>query len=399
MRVLFSCGLVACSAFLVGALPAQRTWQVADHQEFTAALVAAAPGDVIQLAPSGVFQSFTLTKGLTLRGPAAIGGNHLDSGRRSVTVPDGQVAQFVDIAFRTDPTYPPFTPDQGTVEVSGSARFDHCTIAGSMLTAALRLQGANVLVQHCTITGYASSAGIVAVDSTVSIHDSSVAGSSGFRSFYYSSGAAPGISCSGSGSLHVSMSTVLGGNGNYHPSYGNWPPATGLVTNVPAWISDCTVQGGSTSGPNPGGDALSATAATHARCSFVGGAGTPPGQAIVGDAELDPTLLGASSSGPLLMGQEIVLRLLADRPLVPVAILVTVGVRSPGRYAAVTQPLWLGESTFFLAAGATSGSAEFQLLLQIPLDPTLANVSCDFLGLRAGGAGVQLAPLTGGVLR
>ena len=384
-----------CLLVLAQASRSQQVWPVTNDQEFQAALQAAAPGDVVQLVPAAVFLDFVLTKGLTVRGPGTIGGVPAGSGVRTVTVPAGQLAQFVDVTFALNP-YP--AAGQASLRVTGGAvRFERCTILGAAVGPALAVTSAQVLVQDCQIQAGNGVVGLRAVDAHLCLRDTLVSGSIAMTGV----DGARGLECSGSGSLHVSAAQIRGGNGlATHGGVQLQAPAIGLQSSVPTWLADATLEGGSITGPNPGAAALSVTgaAAWHAHCAFVGGAGTPPGASIVGLAYAEPTLLGATSSAPLQRGQSTTLRLLADQSGVPVGLLVMTGLRAPILHPLPWQPLWLGE-VLLVVPGATGGDGAFPLILSVPDDPLLSNQSVHLLGFRLGGGGVQLAPLLGGLVR
>lgn len=389
---------------LAGSLAAQTTWFVANHTEFLAALQNANPGDTVQLAAGGVFQDFALTKGLTLRGPATIGGNYPETGTRTVSVPPGQIARFVDLRFLPNPIPLQGYPPQGELVVTGLARFDGCELVGSRLGGGLVLRDADVVVQRCSISGHSIAHGIEALDSHLSLVDSAVTGSDAYRSPFGGYDARPAIGCRGDGSLLMSACTVRGGNGTWNVNRGGFPPHHGVVANVPAWITDTTIRGGSANagadpGPFPGGDALVGSDARFSRCTLIGGPGQPDGRATSGNAIADPLLLGASSSA-LARGAVFTLTLRADAAGVPVAVLASLALQSPAiGLPWVAQPQWLGGAPLLIAFAATGATHELALALGVPADPILAGVAVDFVGLRAGATRLEASAIAGGVIR
>jgi hypothetical protein len=380
-------------------LAAQQTWPASTQEEFLAALAAAAPGDIVQLAPSGEFNDFTLTKGLTIRGPATIGNVYgMGNGRRFARVPAGQVAQFVDLTFAPDP--PPVIgySAQGSLEVSGVVRFDRCELRGSAFAAALIAVDADVVVTHCSIRGQDGAAGISALRSHLSLTDTSVEGAGALRGPLGSGPAKPGIACSDGGSLHASHVEVRGGRGGDWQVYGFALPASAIESDVDTWLTDSTAVGGSITGPYPGADAVVGSAIAYARCTFIGGEGTPPGEPFAGRVRLDPTLLGATSSSALRLGAPVTMTFVTGGMLDIVVVACT--RLGPARaLPVVTQPLWLGAPPVLFGCRWNAPFGSVSCTFVVPADPALANRSLDLIALRWGGVGLEASPLLGGVMR
>ncbi len=106
-----------------------------------AAISAASPGDIVRVDP-GTHGPFTLDKGLTIIGSAAGGTTILSFGSTfapTVTVPAGQVAHLVDLAFMT------------MTIGGGQVTLDRCAFTGSQ--PRLVIANAVVHMQHCGFQG------------------------------------------------------------------------------------------------------------------------------------------------------------------------------------------------------------------------------------------------------
>ncbi len=248
------------------------------------ALAIAASGDVI-VVQSGTYAQFDVTVGVTIRalvpgavtiaynaafappGCATTPGCPATQGPTRFLVPNGQTAHVVGLRF--DGSYTGQVPFvSGRVEVTGGlVTFDQCEFL-STAPVALRIDQAQVHMQHCTATGLSfvnpGTQGVYATQSYVTVVGGSFTGGSialgsglaadGLRldnTFFYGSGftalgglsasAQPGLGIrANGGETWVSNASITGGNN----TCGLQVP-TGLhFARITSAVPACAMQGG-----------------------------------------------------------------------------------------------------------------------------------------------------------
>ncbi len=369
---------IAAVLMLAGSAMAQATWIVGTGGAFldlqqaidSPSVVA---GDVLQLVPGPLpHEAFSLTKGVTIRGPAVIQGDPLYHGayRSIISVPAGAQARLVDLDFRApaaDPLYGPAGVDCS----GGLVTFDHCQIHGGV-----NVSSGSVSFLHCAVFGNGRRAALRLTLTPVAAVGSSftavgVSGYSAIEAVY-------------GGSLHGSGLQVTG------PANGSQPTAivaSGLLAPLNLWLADSTI-GGSTYAIR----CLGGATAQLARCTVNGG--------VTGSATWGAPLLGAqfAPSVPQIgMPWNLTVRGPAN---VPVAVVVTFGLAGPATIATHLEPVWWqGLQSFPLAAGSTGALGAFVSNQTIPALPVLRNLGVFVHTVGAAGGQHQVAPPTGGVVR
>ncbi len=185
--------------------------------DIQSALDAAADGDTVLVDPSGTYAAFTipdLDVSVVGDGPVRVDGTiHLAAlgAGRDVLLSDLHTSVFGDLMLEAS----------GAL---GSVRVDTCTLRGatsvaipqfSSVPGAVVSQSTDVAFTACDIRGGVNGAGIVVLDSEVSVVDSTVRGGSandGGAFFLLKGG--PGMFVDDDATCFVGASTITGGNGN-----------------------------------------------------------------------------------------------------------------------------------------------------------------------------------------
>lgn len=283
-------GLVA-----VASAPAQTVWNISAGADLTQAFAAAAPGDVLQLAP-GRYSRFAMTKGLTVLGPAVIEAVQAQGASipSTVTVPAGQSAHLLGLDFAAIPAA------GHSLSVSGSVSMEDCMLGpGDPGAPTLEAFGALVM-QRCTVRG----GGMWVVGGTVSLSQCTLHGQ---PATVFSTWAIPALAA-----LHVAAGEVVGSHvtatGGQGAPGSFWPPmplqpaapAIAAFGNARVMVSDSSLAGG-LGGGGIGAPAIansSTVAVRHARSTLTGTNGQPS----VGNVMVDARLVGMRCDRGLRLG-------------------------------------------------------------------------------------------------
>ncbi len=161
-RLLLTCSLAAA----VGTTAAQTVHHVGvgGFATIDAAIAAASPGDTILVDP-GQHVSFTLNKGLTIRGSPSAQISTLGSFQPIVQIPAGQQAHLTDLQMMS-------------LVGSGNVTLDRCSFSTNF--PRLAFTQATVHMQRCTVSG--TSLQYAATQAPISLQDSQLfASDSSFR--------------------------------------------------------------------------------------------------------------------------------------------------------------------------------------------------------------------------
>jgi hypothetical protein len=286
----------------------------ADLQSF---INTASPGDVLQLAPSGTYDNFTLDRGLTILGPASIRATQ-PTNSTAIAPPAGQYARLVDLTFLGGTSAGP----NARIETNGSATFERCVIGGNRFQpAAVRIPtGGQIVFDTCQIdAALATPALLVEAGADVQVVSSTIRGGGGL--FTKIVNLAPQTAIQSTGSVVVSHSDVVGGNAIsiFGPA---GIPAPAIVSSGvgQVWITDSNVVGGS---GIAGAPALSGATFRHTRSTIQGGLNQismTPAAPVQGTAIADPALLGASETPTAILGQPWAVTVTASQPGVPIIV-------------------------------------------------------------------------------
>lgn len=337
------------------------------------AIMAAAPGDVIEVA-AGNYLAFTLDKPVTIT---------------ALPAPPGQIVQVVGAAMMT-PSITELRPPAGTrafvtnlhfrnmwfnywqhtVRVTrGTVCFEECTFEGAydVFEPALRVQNAAVQLRHCLALGRnhlvtATAATIAATNSDVFAIDCIVLG--GNLTHKAGSDGGNGIDATDS-RLHLVRTDVVAGQSNGIACINSWGAGHGvrLQGSSTAWLADSTVRGGD-GFCRAGGDALrnlTTVPVQLARTTLTPGAGTPPGAASTGPTAPAPLLGLTGGTVGLARGQSWQVNYRTE-PFWPVAVLLANDVlvqSSPLVAERLLLPLG-SATTFALLVADGNGHAPLQ---------------------------------------
>jgi len=307
LQATIRCASLVFSLAVAAAVPAQTVWNVPAGADLTQAFAAAAPGDVMLLAP-GRYSRFALGKGLTVVGPALIEavatpGPIVPS---TVTVPTGQAARLIGLDFAA-------TPAVGhSLSLSGSVSLEDCMVGpGGDLSAPTLDTIGSLVMQRCTVRG----GGMWVAGGTVSLSRCELHGRPAFvlSSFALLASAALHVAAGEVVGSHV---TATGGQGAWGPGTWGYPwllpsaPAIAVFGTARVTLCDSSLAGGPLGGGNgaPAIDSTSSFAVRHARTNLTGTNGLPTVGNVVGDArlvgmQLDRGLrLGATSTATATAG-------------------------------------------------------------------------------------------------
>ncbi|MBK8096063.1 MAG: hypothetical protein IPK26_03100 [Planctomycetes bacterium] len=396
--------LFACTA-AIAALPAQAVLRVGPggYADIPSAIAAASVGDTIEVA-AGNYGPFTLDKALTITAaPGALVNIVPSAGGTSsnfLRPPSGTTARLVGLQFRNPWMY--FAAE--TRVERGTVWLQDCVCEGPQFSpsAGLSVTNATAVLERCIVAGFGLATGGVsdchglsADHATVFASDCRFGGAT-TGVFYGIAGA--GIAANAS-TLHCVRCTVDGGNGDPLCSF---PAGQGILSQGGStlWLADCAVRGGS-SPCRPGGNGLEHSGpvpAQIARCTFLGGAGTPSGFGTVGPVTVAPLLGLGAATMPLQVGQPY--RISYQTPANwPVVVLAATDL-SPHPQPFLLQPALLpiaAARTFALLVADSNGAAVLQTT--VPANPALHHAT---VWLQAGsglGVPLQTAPALGGVIR
>lgn len=385
------------AALLAPTAASQTVWEVTSTDDIQAIINAAAPGDVVSLDGIG-YAKFHLNKGLTIIGPAVLGGAFVggptaDGTDLTIDIPPGQVARFVDIAVEPGISSSTGQTDGITRVLGGTTTFEGCAFRASMdYSFAVYVDGGNVIFDRCTLDSDSGepfsgqSWALSSHDAHVTATDSWFLGADGSGIYHPGNG----ISASGTGSLHLTSCTVTGGNVGTMFFDGAYP-GIGISTQVRTWLADCTIRGGSD--PSAVGNYgvaayLTGESVQIARCSIEGGQSVASiAPATFGPIENNVELVGGRRFGEATLGGTFELGFTVSHPGIPLAVLVS-GANSLTPMTGIPlleqQPFWFTNA--FTAASLTSnlfGTASLQIT--VPNVAALRYRAFDFVAARLGG--------------
>jgi hypothetical protein len=362
-----------------------------DFTSISAAVTAAAPGDVILVRP-GTYSGFTLTSGVRVLGDAGVQVTGLIAIMHVGSGPRATIARMTTRGILVSDCTASVTIEDIVARAGGSEVVALGLHAAVAIVASTDVRLRAVDAASVASSGFAERA--LTIDaSRVEITHSHLQGATGLD-WPSTSDGGNGITVQGTSDVHVSLSTVLGGPGGDVDGDFSLPPGNGgagivvtdssarlLVTGLPAdhiagahggllLISgDCLHDGHPGSGILLSGASARLSGATIEGASYSGCSIPPPAPAVVGaytsPFPADPSL---SVSGTIAQGQPIMLtlngapgsaaRLRLGRQLVVQDL--------PGVYEdRLTVPL----RTYDLGTLPPSGQATFQILLSSALAP------------------------------
>lgn len=375
--------------------------------QITDAIVAAAPGDVIEVR-TGAYTPFRLYKPLTIRAAPGASVAVLPFNTDPVVIdpPPGSATVIAGIDF-LNPWW--FYRRETRVD-GGTVWFEDCGFQApeQIFQPALAVSDATVVMRGCVLigagvlTGTAGTAnpGLVCVDGTVLATDCTFIGSNTVWDSYGNGG--PGITATNS-DLQLVRCMVLGGD-QLHP-FAN-PPGVGLLTAGPAqtvnrlWLSDCFVEGGSSpqtgaAGVQHGGP----VPMQFARTTMLGGIGQGGirGPAVLG-LNTGAPLLGLDAAAPrLVRGSQFALHFRTE-PNWPVAVVLATDL-APQALPQVAQPFVVpaaSSSVLALLFADATGAASY--VTTVPAGPAMLHVRLFVAGFAGLTLPLQTAPPVGGLI-
>lgn len=253
----------------------QATWNVPTGGNLDSVIAQAAPGDILRLSATGFYGPVTLNKGVTILG------NGAQIADVTCQIPQGQQASLGDVVM---PYTGPFSVNTITV-VSGRVNLWNISNLGEAMVA---IGGGEVVIQRFSGRLSLSAGRCWVTDSVLSGTSACISCSLGS---HQSSAAVLQIG----GAINLSHCTLWGGWGDsylfafYHASPG-FAQSAGV-----AWMTDCTVQGGSGfSGAQPGEAAISASGTMSiARTNLTEGNFGP----VSGGFQQTPEMVGMTCTG------------------------------------------------------------------------------------------------------
>ncbi|MBK8096183.1 MAG: hypothetical protein IPK26_03705 [Planctomycetes bacterium] len=376
--------------------------------EIRDAITAAAPNDIVEVAP-GNYQAFVLDKPLVITALPAPAGQIvqvLGTGMMTTSVtelrpPDGTRAFVTNIHFRN----PWFYWKHAVRVTRGTVCFEECTLeaAHDSPEPGLRVLNAKAHLRHCLVQGPRSLTGtpptIHADNSALFLVDCFVRG--GDLAHKASSHGGNGIHVTDS-SLHLVRTDVIAGSSNGIACISNWQGGHGVLLQgtSPAWLADCTVRGGDGS-CRAGGDALrnlGTVPSQLARTTLTAGTGTPPGASSSGPTLAAPLLGLTGGTVGLVRGQPWTVNYRTE-PSWPIAILLGDDV------FAQTSPLVaehlllpLPRATLF-AMLVADGNGAAQLQVAVPSLAVLQHQRVFAQAFSGPSLPARTQPALGGVIR
>lgn len=402
----------ALALLLAAPLAAQAVLRVGPggFAQIRDAIVAAAPGDVIEVA-AGTYLAFTLDKALTIT---------------ALPSPPGTIVQVVGTAMTT-PSITELRPPAGTrafvtnvhfrnmwvsywphsVRVTrGTVCFEECTFeaADDRFEPALRVQNAAVHLRHCLALGRnhlvtATAPTLEATNSDLFAIDCVVLG--GHLTHKAGSDGGTGISATNT-QLHLVRTDVAAGSSNGIACNNQFGGGHGVILQgtSTAWFADCTVRGGD-GFCRAGGDALrnlTTTPVQLARTTLTPGTGTPPGVASIGPTTPAPLLGLTGATVGLARGQGWQANYRTE-PFWPIAVLLADDVvvqSSPLVLERLLLPL-PNATVFALLVADANGSASLQTT--VPQAAILQHQRAYLQACSGFALPVHAQPALGGVIR
>jgi hypothetical protein len=403
---------LALALLLVTPLAAQARLRVGPggYAQIRDAIAAAAPNDIVEVAPGNYF-AFTLDKPLTITALPAPQGQIVQVLGTAMTIasltdlrpPAGTRAFITNVHFRN--MWRNYW--QHSVRVSrGTVCFEECTFeaAYDLFEPALRVQNAAAHLRRCLAVGANNLVGrtqatILASNSDLFAIDCVVLG--GHLTHKAGSDSGIGISATNT-NLHLVRTDVAAGNSNSIACVSAFGGGHGVLLQGTgnAWLADCTVRGGEGS-CRTGGDALrnlTSVPAQIARTTLTPGTGTPPGAASTGPVAPAPLLGLTGGTVGLVRGQPWQANLRTE-PYWPIAVLLADDVvvqSSPQVAERLLLPLANAVLFAFLVADA-NGSAALQTT--VPSVATLQHQRACLQAFSGLSLPVRTMPALGGVIR
>ncbi len=382
---------------LVVAVRAQTYWHVPGGANLTQAFAAAAPGDVMLLAP-GTYQRFSLTKGLSIVGPAVIqavpaGGA---GSTTTVAVPAGQHARLVGLDFAE-------IPSAGhQLTVSGNVSLEDCQVGPADPGApALGQLGGTLVMQRCLVrSGSWRGGGVWISDGTASLSDCVLHGAPGIVLSTWGIDSQPALHAAG-GEVVLSHVTAVGGSGAPGSFTVYSEPASPAVVATGAarvTLCDSSLAGGVPAG-GAGAPAIassSSVAVRHARTSLSGtGSATVTGN-VVGD----PRLVGMRLDQGFWRGATSTATATAGTASQPLAIVAGFDA-TPAAVPNVLGPVYgVAAGLFVTTLAAPAAGAPVATAIAVPNAAGLVGVTLWLQALQFdGGATWSASPVVGGVVR
>ena len=384
MRTLKAIVFAVASALATSLVTAQSTLQVGPggYPDVTAALAAAVPGDVIEIA-AGTYPAFQCSIGVTIR--AAVPGTVTIVLDGSILVPNGfpmlfrapagQSVRVVGLRFGMPSSFSPSA--QPEITFACPVALEDCVF--EQLSGG-PLQGCGMLrINSGTFSHWqnvrVSGPGVL-VDGKLTAVQCETRGMwlLGFTN----------NSVWVRGSLLASNCSFLGGSSGYNDG------RAGIVVDLAAraWLSDCTIDRGTGAGVecslvDLGGqvDLTRCTSATTPACLPVGsGAG-----------------LGVQRSGPITRVAPFSIDYRTN-PGFPVAVLASFDL-ADAVLPELVQPWAAPQAAFSVAFGFANAQGDFSLSFTLPPAPSLQGLPLWFHGVGGGSFPLQVAPPVGGLVR
>jgi hypothetical protein len=373
---------------LAAAVPAQATHVVGPggFGSIDAALAAAAPGDIVMVAP-GTWPGFTATRAVTIRagtpGTAFVGpACYVDNAAGVVHLVD------LDLTFLS--------------VTSSTCVVDRCRVVATPVTIGpcLGAIGSTVRLLHSHVGSHGTppvmplfvpQAGLYASGSAVTAIDTTIVGRD--RDSYAwtaAIGGGPGVHLANSSTLHASGGSIEGGDGYVAAQY---PPGSAVVAlNSTFWIVDASLRCGralGVSGTPRLGCPVVSTAGRLARCTF-DPTTCPPTVPTSG------AMVGARLAAPMAAGApfQVDFHVEPNEFVGVFASLATAHYQVPG----LEQPgaLDLGR-LFVLGVMLADGQGLASGAWSLP--PATANLQLWLQGVTTAALPMQVSPLVGGVIR
>lgn len=390
--------MTTLTAVFAGASPAQTLHTVTTEAEFTNAIAAAAPGDVIEVPQTLFVSPFRLTKGITIVGDLRVN----VGSRRVVTptgfdvefaIPAGQRAYVVGVGFLSWSAVGGICPSLGRVRVTGGAcSFEDCFIAAPVDLS----NTSTVRFDRCSLSNISGAAGtspptLAADNCHVELVDSSVVGRVSGSNFACLANYSTAWQWNSSSALVATDSTVIASHSTFTTHFLAGATVAGIESvRSQVWLTDSTV------GPNASWssvpDALRGPV-RHARSRLTGSVGA--------SAIADQDLVGITTSGAFARGSNYTITTHASGGGLPMALLLTPGFASASAtLPVIAQPLWAAAPIDAVASGVSlGGSGRWFRTISIPSDPALQHRRISLFAAALVGQRVQLSPMVGGSVR
>ena len=401
-------GAMTCSllvVFLTLAVPAQAVWQVGYGQSHTIASgAAAAANDDILLARSpagGTWREggFTLTKGVTVRGPAVIAYDWQSGGQAEFTalVPLGSIAVIENLVFGFGDGGPG-GPFAAQVEVrTGTVVFRDCRFDGEVRVES----GASAVFENCTLQATGDWQGRLVVAGHATLRDCSFRGADGgciYNRFNCAGArpADPAITLDG-GTLHAERLTAIGGAAFIGAGQHVAAKPALRANSGRAWLASGSLTGGAeTTGwpyapvfPAPAIENLGAVPIELDGVTLAaGGPGVPP---FTGAVNQQASLVQLSV-GPFAVGATNTATAFGD-PGELLALLWAPAFQ-PAFHPLVAQPLWFLGGGVTFGGGVADGSGAWSMALAIPAVPALRHLRLPLQAIGFNGASIRASTLS-----